>query len=173
MLPVEPSLLSGAVEQPLQIFNLLASLASSARFWASCLSHSLSVTGLLSAGTSKFGWTAGFLGCGTVFLAGVISSGAGPRPSQATFGPTIGASQVVPEAQHPASVIAANKPATYFSIISAPRLSNATYIPLYLGHEQGVRLVHPDAWNQSSSRLKRVSYRLIARRERQALGSRN
>lgn len=81
-------------------------------------------------GGSAFGWSAtSFLGWKTVFFfAGAMSSGAGPRPSQATLDPDIGASQVVPEAQQPASVIAANAQATYFGIISAP-----PYSPYILG----------------------------------------
>ena len=86
------------------------------------LLHASLARGLLSVGSSAFGWSAtSFLGREIVFFfAGAMSSGAGPRPSQATFDPAIGASQVVPEAQQPASVIAASAQATYFGIISAP-----------------------------------------------------
>ena len=97
------------------------------------LLHASLARGLLSVGSSAFGWSAtSFLGRETVFFfCGAMSSGAGPRPSQATFDPANGASQVVPEAQQPASVIAANAQATYFGIISAPTVVFARHPPIF------------------------------------------
>lgn len=119
MLPPSPS--EDLAEQPLQIIIFLDSLASSALLTASCCSQLSRVCRLLSPCTSLVERADAALGRET-FAGRASSFETGPRPSQAACGPAVGTSQVVPNAQHPASARAATTNATHFEIITAPTL---------------------------------------------------
>lgn len=138
--PVALSSRSGGGAQPRQIINFFASIASSARFAASCCSHSFLARGLASCGTSPIGPATISFFESEVFLRGsslasTASLGALPSPSQATWDPGNGASQIVPDAQHPVSATATKTHAIDFAIdfgiITAPAsAANEKDIPL-------------------------------------------